>query len=165
MGVAGAAGHSFEVDAVQAANGHALGGGVIGVLQHEMDQVAGFGLADGGQAGQVGAQGGVAVQHEDAAVGLSQGQAQADRGSAVHAVSEVDIQFPAVRYAVPVAQGGGGGHHQRVLPVVVDGAGNFAGGDHYLSTAEVSGSPAEASGSRWLSASRRISARRLLTIR
>ena len=75
MGVTGALGHAHEIEAVQARDRHSFRRCVFGVFQNEMHQVLRPHLADGGQAGQVGAQRGVAVQNQDAAVGLRQGEA------------------------------------------------------------------------------------------
>lgn len=132
VSITGVEGHAWDIHFVEAGDWCAVGGSVFGVFQDEMDEVAGSGLSDSGQAGEVGAEGGVAVECEDASVGLSQREAECDGGGPVHAVGKVDVQVAAVGDLMPVAEGDGGGYYQSVSAVVVDGAGDFAGWDHLL---------------------------------
>src|SRR5207247_2251935 len=82
--VAGALRHGHEVHREPA--GYPLGArGVIdAVLEEKVDEVARSGARDGGETSELHQERAVAVQHENAAIGSGESDAQAETGGAAH---------------------------------------------------------------------------------
>ncbi|CAI8035125.1 hypothetical protein GBAR_LOCUS19734 [Geodia barretti] len=127
--IAGTLRHFDEVEVVQFFDGNSRGRDARRVVEHEVHQVRGLGFPDGGESAKVGAQGGVAVQHQHPARLLGQGQSQSHRGGTIHAVHQVKVEFPPLRDSAPLPQRGGGRYDERISAVVAYGAGRLGVGN------------------------------------